>query len=60
MLRTENTSEPRWLGFERDCAITVPSASNRLQEASSASFTTGENEPRIRLHCISSTMLSSR
>ena len=49
----------RWIGIEQDWESVVPSAVNRLAEASSPSLTIGEKELRSSVDCISLAMPSS-
>jgi hypothetical protein len=49
----------RWIGIEQDCESVVPSAVNRLAEASSPSLTMGEKELLSSVDCISLAMPSS-
>src|SRR5919202_3197405 len=52
-------SVARCMGIEQDWASVVPSAVNRLAEASSPSLTMGEKELRSSVDCISLAMPSS-
>ena len=58
-VRTTGMRVARWMGMAVAWARVSPSRVNRLADASSPSFTMGENELRTRVDCISFAMPSS-